>query len=279
MTQDPWRVVGASVVGASHLERAVPCQDAHHYRVLAGGELLVAVADGAGSAARAEVGASRAVATAIEKLAQSLPELDTTEGETGWKRLMAQVFESVRVELDAVAQLENRPLRDFATTLTVAVVTAEWTVVGQLGDGAAVAQIASGRLKLTVTPQRGEYANEAYFVTLVNALENVTVCTWREQVMALVMMTDGLLRLALQLPTYEPYGPFIEPLLAFTAQQRDEAQARERLAGVLASARICDRTDDDKTLVIAVRSATDSRPSTAETIPTPEPGASAQDTI
>ena len=61
MIEDSWRVVGVSVVGTSHLDRAVPCQDAHRYQVLSGGELLVAVADGAGSAARAEAGASRAV--------------------------------------------------------------------------------------------------------------------------------------------------------------------------------------------------------------------------
>lgn len=276
MIEDPWRVVGVSVVGTSHLDKAVPCQDAHRYQVLSGGELLVAVADGAGSAARAETGASRAVDKAIEKLAQLLQAGTPPSDEASWKHLMTGVFGLVRAELDGMAELENRPIRDFATTLTVAVATGEWTAVGQLGDGAAVARNAGGRLWLTVNPQRGEYANEAYFVTLANALEYLEVCVWHEPVTALVLITDGLLRLALEFPTYEPYAPFFEPLLAFTAQQQDEDQARERLAGVLASDRICDRTDDDKTLVVAVRSATDSLSASTEAASMPEPGASLQ---
>ena len=110
----------------------------------------------------------------------------------------------------------------------------------------------------------------------MNALEYLEVCVWHEPVTALVLITDGLLRLALEFPTYEPYAPFFEPLLAFTAQQQDEDHARERLAGVLASDRICDRTDDDKTLVVAVRSTTYSPPGPTQAASMPEPGASIQ---
>ena len=45
-----WRVTGASVPGVSHLRSGLPCQDAHAWRQEAGGVLIAAVADGAGSA-------------------------------------------------------------------------------------------------------------------------------------------------------------------------------------------------------------------------------------
>jgi hypothetical protein len=66
-------------------------------------------------------------------------------------------------------------------------------------------------------------------------------------------MTDGLIRLALNLTRNEPHFSFFTPLLAFTAQAEDLVTAEEQLAAFLASERVCARTDDDKTLVLVVR--------------------------
>ncbi|NJK69758.1 MAG: protein phosphatase 2C domain-containing protein, partial [Microcoleus sp. SU_5_3] len=56
-----WQVVAASVTGTSHEKRSQPCQDAHCWRLLPNNVLAAAVADGAGSAALAEIGAKIAV--------------------------------------------------------------------------------------------------------------------------------------------------------------------------------------------------------------------------
>ena len=57
-----WTVLGDSVIGTSHRTRSTPCQDA--FRIATFGPsaewLVVAVADGAGSASRSEVGATMA---------------------------------------------------------------------------------------------------------------------------------------------------------------------------------------------------------------------------
>src|SRR6516225_2127205 len=66
MTLQRWHVAGASVCGVSHLKTNQPCQDAHGYALLPGGSLVIAVADGAGSAAQAETGAAAAARAAIE---------------------------------------------------------------------------------------------------------------------------------------------------------------------------------------------------------------------
>ena len=54
-----WQVLGASVPGAGHVRGGQDCQDAHRWRALPGGVLVVAVADGAGSAPRSELGSTR----------------------------------------------------------------------------------------------------------------------------------------------------------------------------------------------------------------------------
>src|SRR5438876_7437042 len=51
-----WRRLGASVIGSGHISRGVECQDAHGVAELPDGTLVIAVADGAGSARRSAEG-------------------------------------------------------------------------------------------------------------------------------------------------------------------------------------------------------------------------------
>ena len=84
MKPPSWRVAAASVVGTSHVKSGQPCQDAHEWRVLPSGFLIAAVADGAGSAALAEIGATLAARAAVQALAEALSPLaagaDTNPG-------------------------------------------------------------------------------------------------------------------------------------------------------------------------------------------------------
>jgi hypothetical protein len=114
-----------------------------------------------------------------------------------------------------------------------------------------VAELDTGELWAATRPQRGEYANEAYFLTMDDALEYVDVQAYRQQVNALAASTDGLLRLALRLPGGEPHGPFFSPLFEFAAEAGSVAEAQAQLVHFLDSSQVCARTDDDKTLVLA----------------------------
>ena len=60
-----WQVVGAAVRGISHERLDLPCQDAQGHRVLPNGVLLIAAADGAGSARFSDEGARCAVKAAL----------------------------------------------------------------------------------------------------------------------------------------------------------------------------------------------------------------------
>ena len=122
MGMDTWRVVGASSPGRTHDVQGVPCQDAHAYRVLEDGTLLVAVADGAGSAERAQDGAQNAVLCALAWLADAL-ETGEPEDADGWRTLMADTFTVTREVIAAIADEADTPLREFSATLMCVVVT------------------------------------------------------------------------------------------------------------------------------------------------------------
>ena len=71
----------------------------------------------------------------------------------------------------------------------------------------------------------------------------------------MALLTDGLQGLALRFDTREAHGPFFEPMFArLRAEGEGEPESlREELRAFLGSAPVNQRTDDDKTLVLATR--------------------------
>ena len=248
-----WRVVGAAATGVSHQRNGLPCQDFQAHRILAigaGQALLIALADGAGSAEHADLGARQAVVSVLDALESSL-----TAGESApldFERIVRQAFESAQQALHALAEQDDLALRSLATTLTCAVAADGFLTVGQVGDGSVVAKTGPEEFLAVTLPQRGEYANETFFLIQEDALEHLQVQVLHRSVQALAVLSDGLVRLALQLPANQPHGPFFKPLFTFAATSVDADAAAEQLAAFLNSERVSARTDDDKSIVLAV---------------------------
>lgn len=252
-----WNLISASVAGSSHSRDGTPCQDAYQCTLTENGWLLIAVADGAGSAKHSQLGAVRAVQAVITWLEEAL-QATVPQDEAGWEGLLFEAFERARAAVLALAAQDDRPARLFASTLTVVIASDDWLVTGQVGDGVVVAQTASGELLTVLPPQRGEYANETYFLIADDALDSFTGRIYRqnenlEPLSALAVMTDGLLRLAFDLSEDRPHAPFFKPLLDFAANPKNLSRAHEQLRAFLDSPRINARTDDDKTLVLAAK--------------------------
>lgn len=248
-----WRVIGASAPGKIHQKNQTLCQDAFAYRLLHHNIAVLAVADGAGFAVHAEEGAKIAVEQAVDSLTALLGRC-VPDSVDEWHSLMHQAFNEVLKALTAIAERRNENIKSFSTTLTAAVLTEHSFVVGQVGDGIAVGETYSGSLFLAVPPQRGEYANQSVFMTMPRVTDYLDIRIYPQPLRALVMSTDGLMRLALKLPEYEPHGAFFSPLLDFAMTSDGSEATRQQLLSFLTSERVSSRTDDDKTLVLAVRS-------------------------
>lgn len=251
-TKSNWQIVGASVPGTAHQKNEVLCQDAYGYRRLPGDVLLIAVADGAGTVERAAEGATLAITQVMDSVEIALNKR-RPDTKARWRALLVKAFKQARRAVVQLANAEDVPPGLFATTLTCAIAVDRWLAVAQIGDGVAVAKAEDGHLFTTVAPQRGEYANETFLLTMEEAQQALETRVYRQPVQALVVMTDGLIRLAMNIAENIPHPPFFEPFLTFTTQITDEIEAQAQLTTFLASERVCARTDDDKTLVIAVR--------------------------
>jgi hypothetical protein len=248
----PWQVIHALSVGTSHLSSGLACQDAADWRLLPSGLLAIALADGAGSAPESETGANLAVNEALMTLENAAAN-ETPDDPNAWGLAVQEAFQAARLALEAEAQIAGLPVQAFATTLICLVAAGDGLVLGQIGDGVLVARTPAGDLHTLTQPQRGQYANETLFLTMPDALEQAYFQIIELELAGLAVMSDGLSRLALQLPSYSPHAPFFIPLWAFTAQAQSGQLANQELAAFLASERVCARTDDDKSLVIAVR--------------------------
>jgi hypothetical protein len=226
-----WRPLAASVAGAGHRARGVGCEDASCVEVLDDGTLLIAVADGAGSAPLAAEGSVRAVDAAMEALRAGVD--------------LCAVMEGARLALEPVVAGER--LGDRATTLLVVRAGPATIETAQVGDGAVVVR-RGDTLEVVAADVKGEYLNETCFLTSDG---------WRESlrfdavdaagVDGIAAMTDGLQLVAFDLSTGVPHAPFFAPFFSFAAGDGEVAQ----LAEFLGSERVGERTDDDVTLAVA----------------------------
>ena len=139
-----WKTLGASVVGTSHEEADEICQDAHAFEVVSGcgrDALLVAVSDGAGSAARSAEGSSLVCQQFLIEVREILATLHTIDDFC--EHHLAEAWVSTRATLLDHAATEEDDLSAFACTFLTAVVLEGRTVCGQIGDGAMVLGIGS----------------------------------------------------------------------------------------------------------------------------------------
>jgi hypothetical protein len=274
-----WQIAAASVCGTSHQRHGVPCQDAQAWDVLPSGAIVMAVADGAGSAVHSDRGSSIAVQVATEFWRDRADELlaglhqqsedDPLDGDEPREEMdrdsaftpMSPLQTSAQAMLDCVLQAisraadqENWSIADLATTLVVVIANDQTAIALQVGDGVAIVNDTTDQAIALTIPRNGEYANETIFVTSPAARDTLQIATWKGELTHLAVMTDGLQRLALSFPQALPHQPFFRPLFQFIAQATDRDLACRKLETFLASPRVTDRADDDLTLLLAYRS-------------------------
>ncbi|MCX7595328.1 MAG: protein phosphatase 2C domain-containing protein [Fischerella sp.] len=246
-----WRVVAASVCGTSHLKKKQLCQDAHHFVILPDNVLVVSAADGAGSAILGKVGAMVATETAVETISTKEVSRRMLINDTVVRSLLTEAVLAAKQAVEAEAVVCNKQPLDLASTLIVVIATPEIAAVAQIGDGVAVAKDSIGNLIALTTPDNGEYMNETTFLVSPGAMEKVQLRLWRQPIVNVGVLTDGLQLLAMNMAVSAPHKPFFFPLFDFVASAEDKIVAKEQLVKFLRSERITQRTDDDLTLIVA----------------------------
>ena len=253
-----WRYAYASVAGTSHDKSGAPCQDAGSCRVVEasqGGPILLAMAsDGAGSARRSEEGARLAVALFLDEFAEACRERGILAID---RPFILAWLTKLRRRIAARAARAGMRAGDYACTALGAVIAADRAVFFQIGDGAIVisGRQHAGDYDWVFWPQHGEYANTTNFVTQRDAARALEIEVHAGAIDEVALFTDGIERLVLDLSAKTAHAPFFRPLFGWLAGTKppETSVASPALLNYLASKQVCDRTDDDKTLIMATR--------------------------
>jgi hypothetical protein len=214
--------------------------------------------DGAGTAKYSDVG-SRLVVDEIAKCLIHISEEIDQKAPGAWvsDRLIQSVV-AIRQQLREVAGSDN--ISDYHCTLSAALVGPTGGLTIHLGDGAifggAAPQSPGDSLDLAQgcfvsAPQNGEYANETYFLTERDWLKHlrihpVSAVDW------IVLGTDGGMSLAM-VGESKPKTGFVVPVIQALLNEPDVESRYQALARILDDRQADRLTNDDKTLVIAVR--------------------------
>ncbi|MCQ4188385.1 PP2C family serine/threonine-protein phosphatase [Methylocystis suflitae] len=254
--QECWTWAGAKVAGTSHIKSGLGCDDNGICSEVAtprGPVLVAVVSDGAGSARYSAIG-SALVCVTLTKLARgfvaegySVSDISHDVGDV-W---LTQVRERISIS----SSLRDRSPREYAATLVAAIIGPADATFLHVGDGGAVIKCENeDSWEIPSWPTQGEFASTTFFVTDDKRppLQHRYV---DRPVRSLGIFTDGLERLILDFTKKVPFDPFFDKVIA---PLRAEATGRSRrlsreLERFLDSASINDRTDDDKTLILANR--------------------------
>jgi serine/threonine protein phosphatase PrpC len=259
LDSDLWSVRGATATGTAHLKKDTVGQD--RFAVAAAeGLLVVAVADGAGSAIHGEVGAAVAVQAAVRTTFGAIvAHVDAGEAtDIGWGTLLRTTVAACRSSVLALQRVFGGARHDWACTLAIAVVVPPYVWVAKVGDAFVVRWSGETDPVLLAEPvsdptgresDEVRYVNESVFLTSTTAFDELTI---ERDLFApgdrLLLSTDGLAPVALaRWNPPEAHQPFFRELArVFDGGGFDGSG----LTDFLESTAINERTDDDKTAVL-----------------------------
>ena len=209
--------------------------------------VFAVVSDGAGSAGFGAYGAwlvCRKLTVRFRHWLAANEALPDDKTLIGW-------IDELRDWISTIAENRETDPRQFAATLAALLICPSEVLALHIGDSAIVGRYGS-EWKVICWPVNGEYASTTYFVTDEPEPRLAIVRGPREHD-PFALFSDGVGDLALSQVEQQPHPGFFEPMIrpvdASTATGR-LADLSRKLHAFLAGASVCERTGDDKTLVL-----------------------------
>lgn len=242
-----WRWAAASSIGTSHIRFGNRLQDAFTVSFLGGDNVLAVVADGAGSADFGAYGAwlvCRNLKVQFRRWFADNEDLPNDETLMGW-------MDELRICISTIAEQRDTTSRQFAATLAALLISSNEILALQIGDSSIVGR-GSSEWEVICWPESGEYASSTYFVT-DEPKPNLHIVRSPREHDAYALFSDGIGDLALSYSEQTAFQGFFEPMIRPIDESTEIGRLPELsrdLCSFLSSDAICERTDDDKTLIL-----------------------------
>ncbi len=247
-----WRFTAKSVIGSYHVSSGLPCQDSSY--ACADDELFIAaIADGAGSGKLTHISSQWLTRYSVDSILAMDAIPDSFDA---WMKYIWRLLGELNRNIVAMADKYQCSGSDLATTFILTVAGDSFILGVQIGDGAtAVGSNGDGKFQLLTQPSHGEYYNETSFITSPDYVNNCQIKYVPEKIDNIILFSDGLQMLALDMKSKPPrsFAPFLTPFVEFVRNNDDRKDRDIRLEGFLRSPRLLERTNDDKSINVAVR--------------------------
>jgi hypothetical protein len=165
-------------------------------------------------------------------------------------------LDAVRKAITDYANDAEHEVRDYACTLLFALVGVEAAVFLQIGDGVIVVKDQDQHWSWVFWPERGEFANTTFFVTDVAADDHLRFEQRHVSIDEIALLSDGIEPLVLHYASRTVHVPFFDRMFGPVHRSKvigEDLALSQDLETYLSSSAILERTDDDKTLVLATR--------------------------
>lgn len=241
-----WRYASGQVQGRGHIKTHTPCQDMTK-TVYENDTYVIALADGAGSAALSHYGAACVVDGITDLMVRQFDELYAQED---GRQVKQTILGQLRENLAAKAQELSCSLKDLASTMLVVAVRQDQYLIAHIGDGV-IGYLDGNTLKIASAPANGEHANETYFVTSADAIRTMTVFKGQlGEIAGFVLMSDGT-----EQSLYNKRARALNPAVIKLMQRSrilDEGAMNKQLQTTLSSV-LTARTQDDCSVALLTR--------------------------
>jgi hypothetical protein len=160
-------------------------------------------------------------------------------------------IDEIRDRISIAADRRETSPRQFAATLATLLITPTEILALHIGDSAIVGRCGS-EWDAICWPENGDYASTTFFIT-DDPEPRLNIIRQERQHDAFALFSDGVGDLALSVMDKRAHPGFFNPMMrpvdgAVASGKLPELS--QKLRSYLAGSSVCERTDDDKTLVL-----------------------------
>ena len=234
------KIVAASVVGLSHANNKIACQD--YYQYVLGKNLVAVVSDGAGSAKYGRIGAKNVCSVLCDLLKNA-----------DFSKIDKEIVKAIKIVREKLflhrfnKTKDERGLGCFAATIVGVVYNKGQGVFFHIGDGAALSLYENANF-VASRPENGFFSCETFFFTQQEWLENLRFTKF-QSARNILLMSDGLTSFAFKPDFDEIEHKFVLPINDYLSKERSLIKAKKALINTLNTPRAQKLNSDDKTLV------------------------------
>jgi len=240
----------ATAIGTSHLRSGQPKQDSLKVTAFDDDSFFACVSDGAGSASQSKLGSW----LACRFLSDKFKRWNNISDDTPPEQIIWEWIEDYRDLIATFASKKGIERREFACTLACVFVTKNKYIALHVGDSCIVSD-ENNEWQTIFWPENGEYASTTYFLTDDPSPKlNVRRSPLTSKNFAI--FSDGINSVALSYQTQTAFPGFFDAMFSQIHQSKEDGYMRETSSALLVflnSERLCEKTDDDKSLVLISR--------------------------